>query len=249
MVAVYAERVQDPVKEVRVVAIDPVSGLPQEIPSQVYGVSTQDSLSTEEAQPTTTFEVAYLADVPAHGARVYLVFYGNPQASTPGYNTDLTVHGEGLALTIENSYYRVVLHPKSGQLDEILLKQGVNTLFDHHIETNGALHWNPDIYAPPRIWTHASDWDPPANMTTISGPIFFMIQRWGELPDYPDVQCSVTYIFYAHQPYLIMQSVTDILEDLDVRAFRNGELVVNLNVAREYAWKEPNGDGQVRLLR
>jgi hypothetical protein len=247
LVADYTEHIQDPAQEVRVVAIDPSSGLPQEIPSQVYGIATQDGLSSEEAQPTTTFEVAFLADVPAHSARVYLVFYGNPQAPAPVYTSDLTVSGEGLDLTIENSYYRVVLHSKSGQLDEILLKQGVNVVFDHHIETNGALHWNPDIYAPPRIWSHASDWDPPANVTTISGPIFFMIQRWGELPDYPDVQCSVTYTFYAHQPYLIMQSVTDILEDLDVRALRNGELVLNLNVAREYAWKEPNGS--VKTLR
>jgi hypothetical protein len=61
------------------------------------------------------------------------------------------------------------------------------------------------------------------------------------LPDYPDVLCSVTYTFYAYQPWFIMESVTDILEDMDVRALRNGELVINLNVAREYAWQEPSG--------
>jgi hypothetical protein len=207
----------------------------------VYDISAHLQAEDEAALPTVTFAVAFLADVAANSGRVYLLFYGNANADAPVYESDLTVTGEGLNLTIENSQYRVKLHPKSGQLDEILLKQGVDALFDHHVETNGALHWNPDVYAPPRIWSHASDWDPPANVVTISGPVFFSIQRWGELPDYPDVLCSVTYTFYAHQPWFIMESVTDILEDMDVRALRNGELVINLNVAREYAWQEPSG--------
>ena len=207
----------------------------------MYGVSSQPEAIDEGALPSTTFEVAFLADLPADTPKVYLVFYNNPEAEAPEYASDLHVTGDGLELVIENSYYRVKLHSKSGQLDEILVKQGVNAVFDHHVETNGAMHWNPDIYAPPRIWSHASDWDPPANVQTTGGPIFFSIQRWGPLPDYPDVLCSVTYTFYAHQPYIMMESVTDILADMDVRALRNGEIVINLNVAKEYAWKEPSG--------
>lgn len=247
LLGVYADLIANPESEVRVVAIDPRSGVPSEIPSQVYGVSTRSDIDDPDALPTTSFEVAFLANLPPSEQRVYLVFYGNSGATAPTYTTDLTVSGEGLALTIENDYYRIKLHADSGQLDEILLKQGVNALFDHHVETNGALHWNPDVYAPPRIWSHASDWAPPPNTTTISGPIFFTIQRWGELPDYPDVQCSITYTFYAHQPHFVMESVTDILEDMDVRALRNGELVINLNVANEFAWQEPSGT--VKTLR
>ena len=73
------------------------------------------------------------------------------------------------------------------------------------------------------------------------GPVFFMLKRWGALPDYPDVECSVTYVFHAHQPYMLMDSNLDILQDIDVRAMRNGELVVNLNMAREFAWKQLDG--------
>ena len=245
LLGVFAERVTVPEREVRVVSIDPDSGVPEEIPCQVYDVSTQSNVQTEKGQPTTTFSVAFLADVSANVAKVYLIFYGNPNAPAPTYATDLAVSGEGLALTIENNHYRIRLHPKSGAVDEILLKQGVNAVFDHHIETNGALFWNPDVYAPPRVWTHASDWDPPANVKTISGPIFCMTKRWGPLPAYSDVECSVTYVFYAHQPYMLMDSNVDILQDLDVRALRNGEIVVNLNVVREFAWKQPNGQVQV----
>jgi hypothetical protein len=241
LLSFYAERISDPQKEIRVVEIDPVTGIPAEVPSQVYGVSTHSSQQDDDAQPSTTLEVAFLADVDAFSSKVYLVFYGNPNAALPSYETDLSISGEGLGLTVENSYYKTKLHDLSGQLDEIFLKQGVNVTFDHHIETNGAMHWNPDIYAPPRIWSHASDWDPPENYTTISGPIFFTTKRWGILPDYPDVMCSITYTFYAYQPYLMMESTTDINEDLDVRALRNGEIVVNLNVVREYAWKHPDG--------
>jgi hypothetical protein len=243
----YAERLTDPEREIRVVEVDPLSGVTKEIPSQVYGVSSAVSLKTDEGQPTTTLEVAFLADVPALTSKVYLVFYGNGRAEKPLYGTDLTVGGSGLGVTVDNSCYRAKTHPLSGQLDEFLLKQGVNVLFDHKIETNGALHWNPDLYAPPRVWTHASDWNPPTHHRMITGPVFCMTKRWGALPHYDDALCSITYVFYAHQPYMVMDSVIDILEPMDVRALRNGEIVINLNVADSFSWRQP--DGTVRNVR
>jgi hypothetical protein len=238
----YADRLTAPEKEVRVVAIDPESGVSSEVPCQVYAVSTWDEFADEHCQPTTTVELAFLADVPALSSRVYLVFYGNPQAEAPVYPSDLVISGEGLGLTVENSCYRTQLHPLSGAIDEVHLKMGVNVTFDHHLETNGALHWNPGVYAPPRTWIHASDWDPPEGYTSFGGPIFFTTKRWGPLPLYPEVQVSITYIFYAHQPYVIMTSSMDVLKDLDVVALRNGEIVLNHNVIREFAWKKPDGE-------
>lgn len=238
----YADQLEAPEREVRVVSIDPESGVHREVPCQVYDPSTWDAFSDEHCQPTTTLDVAFLADVPAHTSKVYLVFYGNPDAPAPDYATDLRVSGEGLAQTIENEHYLVRLHPKSGAIDEILLKQGVNALFDHHLETNGALHWNPGVYAPPRTWIHASDWDPPENHVTQSGPVFCMTKRWGPLPMYPEVTCSITYLFYAHNPHIMITSTIDVLEDIDVVALRNGEIVLNHNVVREFAWKKPTDE-------
>lgn len=243
----YTERISSPENEIRVVEIDPLSGAAREIPSQVYDVMAGTELKTDEAQPTVSLRVAFLADVPANTAKVFLVFYGNKNAAKPQYVTDLSFTENGYEVIAENSFYKIKTHPKSGQLDEVYLKQNVDVLWEHKVETNGALHWNPDLYAPPRIWTHASDWDPPPSSKTIRGPVFCMTKRWGALPEYPDTHCCVTYVFYAYQPYMLMDSNLDILEAMNVRALRNGELVVNLAVADSFAWKEPGN--KIRSIR
>lgn len=238
----YADRFTDAAREVRVVGVEPESGAYTEVPCQVYGLSTWNKMKDERCQPTATVDVAFLAEVPPRSAKVYLVFYGNPHAEPVTYPTDLRVSGEGLGLVVENDHYRVKLHPLSGALDEVWLKQGMNVLFDHHLETNGALHWNPGVYAPPRTWIHASDWNPPEGYRTLGGPVFFMTKRWGPLPLYPEVLCSITYVFYAHLPYLLLTSTLDVLKDIDVVALRNGEIVLNHNVVREFAWKNSTGE-------
>lgn len=238
----YADRLTAPEREVRVVAVEPLSGLASEVPSQVYGVSTWDERTDEHCQPTTTLEVAFLADVAPRASKVYLIFYGNPDAPATEYPTDLVVTGEGFGLTVENSFYRIRLQATSGAIDEIVMKMGKDQLFEHHLETNGAVHWNPDVYAPPREWTHTSDWDPPAGSATIRGPIFLMTKRWGPMPQYPEVQVSVTYVFYAHNPAVIMSSTMDVEQDINVQALRNGEIVFNHDVFREFAWKQPGGE-------
>jgi len=242
LLGLYADRLTDPAREIRVVSIDPESGRPEEVPCQVYGSSTWDKMADEHCQPTTTVEVAFLADVPAFGSKVFLIFYGNPQAEPPRYGSDLSMSGEGYGLTVENNHYKVVLHPKSGAIDEIHLKQNANVLFDHHRETNGSLHWNPGVYAPPRTWIHASDWEDPEGYETMAGPVFCMTKRHAPLPLYPEVECSITYRFYADKPYVMVESMIDVTKDMDVVALRNGEIVLNHDVVREFAWKKPDGD-------
>jgi len=243
LLGLYADRMSDPAREIRVVGIDPESGRPEEVPCQVYGSSTWDKMKDDHCQPTTTVEVAFLADVPAFTSKVYLIFYGNPDADAPSYATDLEVSGEGYGLTVQNNHYKVVLHPKSGAIDEIHLKQNANVVFDHHRETNGSLHWNPGVYAPPRTWIHASDWENPGGYSTMGGPVFFTTKRHAPLPLYPEVVCSVTYRFYANKPYIIVESMIDVTKDMDVVALRNGEIVLNHDVVREFAWKK--ADGQI----
>lgn len=242
MLGVYTNRLTSLEDEVRMVGIDPFSGIPCEVPCQIYESSSWSDFTDKHCQPTTTFDIAFLADVPANTGKVYLVFYGNPNASKPVYDTDLNVSGEGLDLTIDNSFYKARLHEKSGAIEEIVLKQGVNAVFDHHLETNGALHWNPGVYAPPRTWTHASDWDPPENYIVEKGPVFTMTKRWGMLPQYPEVLCSVTYIFYANNPQIIISSTLQVLKDIGVVALRNGEIVLNHNVVKEFAWEKTSGE-------
>jgi hypothetical protein len=242
LLGLYADRLTDPAREIRVVGIDPLNGRPEEVPSQVYGTSTWDKMADRHCQPTTTVELAFLADVPAFASKVYLIFYGNPDTQAPEYASDLKVSGQGYGLTVENNHYKTLLHPKSGAIDEIHLKQNVNVVFDHHLETNGSLHWNPGVYAPPRTWIHASDWENPDGYSTISGPVFAATKRHAPLPLYPEVVCSVSYRFYADKPYVMVESMIDVTKDMDVVALRNGEIVLNHNVVNEFAWKKADGE-------
>ncbi|MFW6139132.1 MAG: hypothetical protein ACOC7U_08160 [Spirochaetota bacterium] len=240
--ALYTDRISDPARELRMVSVDPCTGLHQQIQCQVYNVSRYECKRPDQRyQPTTVFEVAFLANVPAHSSRVYLAFYGNPQAPFPEYPGGLKVGGEGLGLTVENQYYCARLAPTSGAIDEIDVKMGVNRTFAHHLETNGALHWNPGVYAPPRPWLHASDWNPPRDYSHIKGNLLTMTRRSGPLDNYPEVEVSITYYFYNHLPWILMSSTIEVTKDIAVKALRNGEIVLNRELVDEFAWHKPGG--------
>jgi hypothetical protein len=247
--AFYSDRVADPRKELRIVRIDPETGLGEEIPSQVSEAEYYHHDAPDmRYQPTTLCEVIFLADVPAHASRVYLAFYGNRKAEKPEYHTGLVIKGKGLGLTLENQYYRVRLARESGAIDEIDLKGDSGCAFAHHLETNGALHWNPGIYAPPRPWLHASDWNPPAQHSAVYGPICAMTRRCGPLDHYPEAQISITYQFFDQVPWMLMTSSIEILKDIEVKAVRNGEIVLNRELVDSFAWREPDGScGTMRI--
>lgn len=244
--AVYADRISDPKREVRVVEVDSDTGVHTEIPSQIGNVHVWDAFADQHCQPTCNFDAAFMSNVPAFSQKVYLVFYGNKKAEKPKYETDLKLTGEGLSLTVSNAFYSVKLHELSGSIDEVTVKQGVNETFAHHLETNGSMNWNPDIYAPPTPWNHISDWNPPENYTVEAGPVFVMLKRWGNMPMYPDVLCSVTYTFYASYKPVIIADTMELTKDLDVIALRNGEVVINRELAEEIAWE--NSDGSVESV-
>jgi len=242
--AVYADRVTNPERELRVVAVDPLSGAPREVPCQVHEVRhfTAEGLKVgDEYQPTTTFQLAFFADVPADSARVYLAFYGNPKATAPSVE-GLAIGGTGLGLTIDNPYYRVLLSPKSGAIDEIHMKMGVGAKFYHHLETNGALHWNPCFYAPPKPWLHASDWDPPPNRSMIQGPVFVSQTTSGYVEPYrEESHMAVTYRFYARTPWIFFSTLEQVKKDVNAKALRNGEIVLDRKLVDEFAWRTPDG--------
>ncbi len=243
--AVYADRVHDPKRELRVVSVDPLSGEQREVPCQVHEVKyyTAEGVKVgDEYQPTTTFQLAFFADVPAGGSRVYLAFYGNPKAKPPAYSDGLAVSGHGPGITIDNPFYRVELHPKSGAIDEIQMKMGVEARFYHHLETNGALHWNPCFYAPPKPWLHASDWDPPPEHTVLVGPVFVSTQRSGHVEPYKEEShMAVTYRFYSRTPWIFLSTLLEVRKDIAAKALRNGEIVLDRKLVDEFAWSDPDG--------
>jgi hypothetical protein len=230
----------------------------KEVPSQVYdlvtwndpqvlGIEEKDAKTGEKVvryHPTTTFSVAFLADVGAGKKATYLVFYNNPGAPKPAYATDLAVtDGPGLARTVENGFYRIVLHEKSGVIDGIVEKTTGITL-EHKLETNGAVHWNPDVYAPPHAWYHTSDWTAPENREAV-GPVFYSRNLKDRLPQPEGIEVGLRYHFYAGSPVVMVESVTAVARDTFVQALRNAEVVFNAAVFTKAAFKR---DGRTEVL-
>jgi hypothetical protein len=254
----FAERLTDPAREIRVVGAA-ADGKPVEVPCQVGAVSTWDrrelidhpEKDEKTGAPviryhaTTTVEVAFLADVEPKASRVYLVCYGNPDAPAPAPETDLKVTGAAPGRSVENAHYRVDLDGKSGQITGILLRERPGEPLEHKLETNGAVHWNPDLYAPPHAWVHVSDWERPAYGES-AGPVCLVTRRSAPLPHLPKTHAAVTYRFYAGVPWFEVETLLEIGEDIDLQSLRNGEIVFNRKVLDEFAWRDR--DGALRTL-
>jgi hypothetical protein len=242
--------------EIRVVRADAAGGdvVYTEIPSQVYDVVTWDDKKALEVadkdektgeritrcQATTTFGLAFVANLRPHEKATYLVFFNNPAAPKPVYSSDLKVSGEGLGKTIENAFFKATLNKKSGVIYD-MIEKSTKTRLEHKLETNGSIHWNPDVYSPPHAWYHTSDWENPS-FVEVSGPVVYSIRIAAPLPYYPNVLASVTYHFYAGVPYVLVETTIDVTDNLFVQALRNGEIVFNKKVFNRAAYKTMEGE-------
>ena len=245
-------------RDIRVVSVDPETHVITEIPSQVYDIKKfleEDPLDPDENgnptrevpfwMPTVTARVAFLADVPAKSSKVFLVYYNNENALAKMYKTDLRMQGEAPGLTIDNDKFSVVLHPNSGHLDQITLKSKPDNPLFHRMETNGAVHWNPGVYAPPRPWTHTADWKPPTNVKFMAGPVISTAEMWGNLRELPEVDASVRYEFYPGVPYFISSTSMRINKRVDCIALRNGEIVFKRELMTHAAWYDAISDSVI----
>lgn len=259
---IFADEIADPVREIRVITYEPdhpgtdpngYVSIPYQI-IQTTSWNNQKVLSIEEKDqktgktihrydPTMTVELLFLADVKANESKVFLVFFGNPQAIAPTCDFDLKVTAAAPGQKIENSWYRFGLSQNSGAIETVVLKADKDYLFEHKLETNGAVHWNPGIYAPPMPWVHASDWEHP-DFKQISGRILHRTQRYAPLPHMKNVKVNISYSFYANVPYMLVSSVMVVEENLFVKALRNCEIVFNHAILNEFVWEDPKGDVQ-----
>lgn len=245
----YPDEAGDLKREIRVVAVDPDDFHLTEVPSQVYDImkytGKDDLAPLEEGQPerhiplwmpTVTCRVAFLADVKGKSSKVYLVYYNNDKAMDKTYLTDLRVQGELPGLTIDNDKFTAVLHPNSGHLDQMTLKSKPNNPLYHRMETNGAIHWNPGIYVPPRAWTHTADWKGEQNMHSVSGPVITTVEQWGQMRNMPEVDASVRYEFFPDVPYFFATTNMRINQTVQCIALRNGEIVFKRELMTHAAW-------------
>ena len=249
LLAFYPDEAQQLTRDIRVMSVDPKTHILTEVISQVYDVQEylkeddfgpdKNGVPTRKVplwMPTTSARVAFLADVPAKSSRVFLVYYNNPDAMMKLYKTDLRVQGEAPGLQIDNSVFSVELHSNSGHLDQISLKNRPDVPFFHRLETNGAVHWNPDIYVPPRPWTHTADWKPPRSVKTVSGSVIAKSEVWDSMRELPEVDASVRYEFYPGVPYFISSTCMRINETVNCLALRNAEMVFKRELITHAAW-------------
>ena len=224
-----------------------------EIPHQVYDLRTwndpkitavvdkdeKTGKTISRYHPTTSFSLAFLASLRPHEKATYLVFYNNPGVKPATAKSSLKVTGQGLAKTIENDFYKVILHPKSGTIYEVTEKSS-NIKLEHKLETNGSVHWNPDVYSPPHAWYHCSDWTNPSYSEAI-GPVFYSLRREAPLPLPKGIQVSITYYFYSGAPFILMESMMEVQADIFVEALRNAEVVFNKAVFDKAAYRTIDG--------
>ncbi|HAZ03736.1 MAG TPA: hypothetical protein DCY97_16430 [Marinilabiliales bacterium] len=252
-------RVASPLKELRVVTFSPQNPASNalgyvEIPCQILDIIEWDDqkllknpevdAKTKEPirryMPTTTVQLSFVADVGAYEKKVFLVCYGNPDAQAPDYETKLNVTGKTLSQTVTNERYRIDLSANSGAIMTVTVKGDSEILLEHKLETNGAVHWNPGVYAPPNPWVHASDWENP-KFSIQSGPLIHRVCRYDNLPFITTTSAQVTYSFFAFQPYMLCETVMEVKENIFVQALRNGEIVFNHAVLNEFVWKDKQG--------
>ena len=100
-------------REIRVAEIK--DGVLTEVISQVFSELRRGS--------EKICKLLFLADNQGKEKRQYIIFYGNPDAELPNYQTDLKVSGEGYGLDIENEYFTAILSKQTGQLARMILKR------------------------------------------------------------------------------------------------------------------------------
>lgn len=250
-IAARAENAGDLGRELRVYEIDGGT-LGPEMPLQVFNQRAFPGAPPGTAEenylqhPSKAVDALFLAHVPAHGAKVYALFYDHPSAPerTPP-ETDLTVTGPDLGAVVRNGHYTVTLSEKSGQIAAFQLNERDGKAAP--LLTNSysaAAHWNPDSFSSNGKWGHTFAWDPPEHtVVTARGPLLFRITNRGRMPDYtPQVYVSVSYSFYAYQPYVKVSTVMEVRDPLDASAIRNGEIVLDSHLVTHFVWQEKSGE-------
>jgi metal-sulfur cluster biosynthetic enzyme len=250
----FAAQLTDAEREIRVLEVLPDGSKAREIPSQTHALPGDEE--------TATARVIFLVNAPPEGECTYLVFYGNPAAQKPSYETDLTVAGEGYDLTIDNPFYRIVLAPSMGQIKHIYYKTksevghepsssilGFGPPMDGGHGVEGTTHWGPDWSDEHTGRYRITNWEEPPNYTVLRGPVCLRLIRWGHailalgpgIGRSQNVVTTVIYTFFASSPYFLMESKMEVLEDTRLRDCRNDEWVGMIPAMPEVAWMERNG--------
>lgn len=196
-------------------------------------------------------KLLFLADNSGNEKRQYLIFYGNPDAELPRYESDLVVKGEGYGLDIENEYFSAYLSKQTGQLARMILKR------EHGLEiySGGQGHGEPagidwahdyvseDGFQKMRI----SLWDECPDFEVVRGPICTIVRRWGfpYSPVHPlfspaRMNMDIEYRFYAGLPYFHKFGHMTAVKQFEPAALRDDEWVITGQSFTDMIWMGPD---------
>lgn len=204
-------------------------------------------------------KLLFLADNQGREKRNYFVFYGNPDAELPNYESDLKVKGEGYGLDVENEYFTAILSKQTGQLARMILKR------EHGLEiySGGQGHgepagidWAHDYVSDDGIQKmRISLWDECPDFEVVRGPICTIIRRWGfpYSPVHPVFSparmiMDIEYRFYAGLPYFHKFGHMTAVKEFSPAALRDDEWVITGQSFTDMLWMGPDEKLQTRLV-
>lgn len=254
MLSAYSEECASWQKELRMQAMDPRSGTTSAVPFQVMREVRANHTAVQRRDQCSTAWVMAFLDVTCAADCLLICAWGNPEAGAAEMDErgpDLRVEAAADGWRyVSNGHYNAGLCPRSGQLGSIEPKARPGHVFHYAPGENQAkrfLHYNPDLWVPDQVWSHASDWDPPPYSTESMGPLVLRTRRWGALPKVRGVHCCVEYTFCAWTPWIRTRTVLEVNALLTTNAIRNEEIVMNADQVDWCAWKET--DGKIRDQR
>ena len=244
------ERTYEPIEVTLSMPVDQLSGWRQHVrvvrlesnqrgvlvPHQIAGGIAAAPESTDTAAgpaPAANANLIFLAHCAAHSEVTYRLFWGLPEAPA-GARPELPqaraadalqISGTMPGLSIRNEYYAIRLDARSGAIEAAARMglEGAGAI--DFFQRERPIHFGVDVWSPPDTWDHDHDWQRPPNQNSESGPLALRYRRWGPMPHYRDVLCSITYTFYAHVPYVHVETTLEFTRPRSVRAIRMGEIV------------------------
>ncbi len=244
LLAFPSDQINSPSREIRVAQLE--HGILKEITSQVF----------DEVRRGKEWFCKLIFLAQSKKNQSFLIFYGNPDAELPEYESDLVTTGEKVGLDIENDFFKASLSRQHGQLEKMTLKRERGT----HLYAGGEGHGEPAGID----WAHdyvtegsfqklrTTLWDECPDYEVVKGPVCTIVRRWGfpYSPVHPlfspsRLNMDIEYRFYAGLPYFNKSAQMTALKDFEAAALRDDEWVFTGQSFNDIVWIGP--DGKVRI--
>lgn len=203
----------------------------------------------DRAQPgarTSAVEICFFAGLAGGGAHEFVLAEARSEW-TSGGGLRYEGEGPGLGLTVDTGPAVFRFHPESGQLFSYRPKMaGVEKDLGFWQGKSRPIHWNPDVWTPPRPWGHVSDWDVGSTdrvprVSVARGALMCRTVREGEIPWTGGVRARVTYSLFRDMPFVLESSEMEFPSNIAVRAVRHNELVFSRGIHTHGAWAGRDG--------